>query len=103
MLVKKRSPLIEEDEVFESDEWAARILGASAVRTDADPGDAAVDAILSRFWPDTAHADHGAERPAANAPHATVDAEAPRRIGISSVRTLVDQSSDHEDLRWQHR
>lgn len=45
MLVEKRSPLLKEDEVVEGDEWATRILGASPMWTDANPGDAAVDPV----------------------------------------------------------
>jgi hypothetical protein len=63
------------------------------VRTDANPSDAAVDTVLSWFRSKAANADHGIERPSANAAHAAVDAKAAAGVWIASVCALVDECS----------
>ena len=95
--VEQRPTLVEEDEVIEGDERASRIASTHPVRTDADPGNTAIDPMSGWFRPDAADADHGIEGPGPDSPHAAVNTKPATRIGISGMGALVDQRahSDH--------
>jgi len=86
--------------VIERNERTARVLGGCSARTDANPSDAAVDTVLRWFRSKAADADHGIERPSANAAHAAMDAEAAGGVWITSVCAFVDECS-HQGQRGQ--
>jgi len=88
-----RAPRIEQYEAIECDEGTTTTDGGDLVRSDADPGDAAINPVRDRLGSKSADADHCVEIPRANAAHAVVDTEPAIAIRIASMGSLVDQRS----------